>query len=176
MLFDLFIAFFKIGLISFGGGYAMIPIIEYEVHHHGWLTTQQFTDVVAIAGMAPGPIATNCAVFVGYKLAGILGAIISAVSVSLPSLLLIVLVAHWFKKVQHHPYVQSTFYGLRPVITGLILYAAVRFAIQNQIIGQGYDIAGILILILALLCLLFTKIHPIGVIALSGIIGIFVYY
>lgn len=177
MLWDLFIAFVKIGFVSFGGGYAMIPVIEYEVQRHGWLTTQQFTDVIALAGMSPGPLATNAAVFVGYKTAGMLGAVIAIVGISLPSLLIILLLSVYLARIQQHPLLQSAFYGLRPMITGLICYAAIRFSIQNQLIGgaNGFDGAGVLIMAGALGVLLFTKIHPVFVILLSGAVGVVIY-
>lgn len=178
MLWDLFITFLKIGFVSFGGGYAMIPVIEYEVQKHGWLTTQQFTDVIAIAGMSPGPIATNSAVFVGYKVAGILGAITSTAAISLPSVLILLLVALFFYKIQNHPLVQSVFYGMRPVITGLICYAAIRLAIHNQMIGgySWFDGISVLVMLSALGVLLFTKIHPVLVILFSGGVGVLFYY
>jgi chromate transporter len=176
MWWDLFITFFKIGAVSFGGGYAMIPIIDYEVQKHGWLTLQQFTDVIAVAGMSPGPIATNSVIFVGYKTAGLPGAILATIAISLPSLFLVLLVALVFYKVQNHPYFHSAFYILRPVITGLIAFAAIKFAINNGIISKSFDISGILILLGALATLLFTKIHPVLVILLSGVIGIWAYY
>jgi len=177
MMWNLFITFIKIGFISFGGGYAMIPVIEYEVLKHGWLKTQQFTDVISIAGMSPGPIATNSAVFVGYKIAGIPGAIVATLAISLPSLFLILLAALFFYKIQNNKLVQSLFYGLRPVITGFICYAAFRFSIYNHIIGGDHWFNGtsVLILLFSLGFLLFTRIHPLLVIFLSGIVGIMTY-
>jgi chromate transporter len=177
MLWELFITFFKIGFVSFGGGYAIIPIIEMEVDQHGWLTTEQFTDIIAIASMSPGPIATNCAIFVGYEKAGILGAIVSTLGTTLPSLLIILVVAMFFYKVKDHFLTQSAFYGIRPVITGLICYAAIRFAIKNQLVGVAGSMDGTAILIMlgALAVLLFTRLPPIFVILFSGLFGIVIY-
>src|SRR5690625_7366439 len=93
MYWSLFLSFLKIGFVSFGGRYALVPVIEYEVQAHQWLTTQEFTDAVAIAGMSPGPVATNSAVFVCYKVGVMLGATISAISVSIPSLIIVVLLS-----------------------------------------------------------------------------------
>jgi chromate transporter len=178
MLWSLFVSFLKIGCISFGGGYAMIPVMENEIQKQGWLTAQQFTDAITIAGMSPGPIATNCAVFVGYKIAGILGAITSLFAISLPSLLLILLIALFFRKIQDKPIVQSASYGLRPVITGFIGYAAIRFAIQNHLVGgeHWFDGRGLLVMFAALAVLLLTNIHPVLVILFSGVLGIVVYH
>jgi len=179
---DLFIVFLKVGFVSFGGGYAMIPLMEYEVQSHNWMTTQQFTDGIAIAGMSPGPIATNSAVFVGYHVEGIFGAAIAAFAVSLPSLLIVVLIGLFMKKMNKNntTIMDYAFYGLRPVITALILYAAFNFAIQNGIIdGLNFantDWIGILFVFTALGLLLFTKISPVMIILLSGIAGVVVYY
>src|SRR5699024_1232923 len=134
MYWSLFLSFLKIGFVSFGGGCAMIPVIEYEVQAHHWLTTREFTDAVAIAGMAPGPIATNSAVFVGYKVGGVTGSVVAALAVSLPSLIIVVLIALFMKKIENSPMMDYAFYGLRPVITGLIVYAAIKFALQNDIL------------------------------------------
>jgi chromate transporter len=125
----------------------------------------------------PGPIATNTAVFVGYKTAGLVGAIVSILAISLPSLFLIIIVAMFFYKMRRHPMIQSAFYGLRPVIVGLILYAAIRFAINNEVIGgeNWVDGIGVLIILSASAILLFTKTHPVFVILLSGIVGVIVY-
>lgn len=180
MFWNLFLSFFKIGVVSFGGGYAMIPVIEYEVRAHQWLTTQEFTDAVAIAGMSPGPIATNSAVFVGYKVGGVMGAVVSAFAVSLPSLIIVVLIALFIRKMKNSPIMDYAFYGLRPVITGLIIYAAIKFAIQNDIITglqiMSYDWIGILFVVGGLLLILFTKLNPVMIIFLSGIMGIVIYY
>lgn len=82
----LFLSFVKIGLFSFGGGYAMIPLIQKEIESHGWLTPSQFIDIIAIAEMTPGPIAINSATFVGYNTAGFLGGAVATFGVALPSL------------------------------------------------------------------------------------------
>lgn len=169
MYWDLFFSFFKIGFVSFGGGYAMIPLIEFEVQSNNWLTAQQLTDAIAIAGMSPGPIATNSTVFVGFQVAGIPGAIVSAFAVSLPSLLIVVLIALFMNRMKSdNSLMDSAFYGLRPVIAALIMYAAINFAVQNDII-QGMSLVSvdwisILFVFIALGMLLFTRISPVMVI------------
>lgn len=177
LLIELFWTFLMIGFISFGGGYAMIPVIELEVSKHGWMTTQEFTDVIAIAGMSPGPIATNSAIFVGYKTAGLPGAIFSTLGMVLPSLIIILIIASFFYRLSDHKLVKSAFYGLRPVITGLIIYAAITFAISNNIIGEltWQTLSLIIIFVLSLFALIRLKLHPISVILMSGIIGIIIF-
>ncbi len=177
LLWELFITFFKIGCVAFGGGYAMIPLIEIEVDQHGWLTAGQFTDSIALASSSPGPIATNCAIFIGYKTTGPLGAVVAALGTILPSLLIILLVAGFFHKLKDHQVIQSAFYGIRPVITGLIFFAGLRIALKNEFIGgEGLiDVVSIMLTLMALGLFLFTRIHPVFIIMLSGFLGMFIY-
>ncbi|WP_199620029.1 chromate transporter [Paenibacillus alkalitolerans] len=178
MLWDLFVTFLMIGTVSFGGGYSMIPVIEREVvRDHGWMSLQTFTDVVAVAGMSPGPIATNSAIFIGYKTAGVPGALVSALGTVLPSLALIVAAAAIFYKVQKNVHVKRGFYGLRPIITGLIFYAAISFAVGNQVIPttaasfNRHTIILVLICAASLFALIRFRMHPAAVIMLSGLAG-----
>jgi chromate transporter len=177
VLLDLFITFFKIGLVSFGGGYAMIPIIDREVTAHGWVKPDQFIDIIAVAGMSPGPIATNSAILIGYNVSGVLGSVAATLGMILPSLILIVIVAKFFFSIQKHPIVKSAFYGLRPVIIGLILYAGITFALRNEIIGGDQWINPLYLIIFGAAGILFffTRIHPVFVIVLSGITGIILF-
>jgi len=175
---ELFLVFCLIGAVSFGGGYAMIPAIEMEVTNRGWLTTSEFTDIIAVAGMSPGPIATNSATVVGYHVAGIPGAIISSIAMTLPSLAIILVIAMLFTKFNEHELVKSAFYGLRPIITSLIIFAAIKFSISNGIISSSFSIEMLLLLVIfisALFSLLYLKIHPALVIVLSGIIGVIIF-
>jgi chromate transporter len=178
VLWELFRTFFVIGFVSFGGGYAMIPVIEAEVSQHGWMTTQQFTDVIAIAGMSPGPIAANSAILVGYSTAGIAGAIASTLGILLPAIIIVIVVATFFTKLNDYPVMQSIFYGLRPIVTSLIIYAAIRFALSNNLINwnqlqQTFSL--LLIFGLSLVALMKFRWHPVYIIILSGLVGIALY-
>lgn len=177
LLIELFLTFLMIGFVSFGGGYAMIPVIEREVSNHGWMTTQEFTDVIAIAGMSPGPIATNSAIFVGYQTAELPGAIVAGLAMVIPSLLIILIIATFFFRFNENKIVKAAFYGLRPIITGLIVYAALSFAITNNVIGEvsWHTFSLMIVFGLSLFSLIKLRMHPIFVIALSGIIGIVLY-
>ncbi|MEH6945292.1 chromate transporter [Bacillus sp. JJ722] len=178
LLWNLFQSFLIIGFISFGGGYAMIPVIESEVSKHGWMTIQTFTDLIAIAGMAPGPIATNSAILVGYSTAGISGAIVATIGILLPAFLIVLLVATLFRKLNHYPLVQSMFYGLRPIVTSLIIFAALKFALSNNLISlhiSWYTISLLIIFGLSLFALLKLRMHPLFVIFLSGVAGAVIY-
>ncbi|WP_166242728.1 chromate transporter [Paenibacillus turpanensis] len=180
ILMELFWTFLKIGFVSFGGGYAMIPVIEREVTAHGWLTMEQFMNSIALAGMSPGPIATNSAVFVGYQTAGLPGAAAALAGIVLPSLVLVIGAAAFFYKVHHNKWVKSAFYGLRPIVTGLILYGAIRFGLGSWSGGFGAIEFGKLLLPAlifagALYALVKVKMHPFYVIVLAGAAGIAIF-
>jgi chromate transporter len=182
MLWDLFITFLMIGAVSFGGGYSMIPLLEREaVREHGWLTLQQFTDMVAVAGMSPGPIATNSAVFIGYEAAGIPGALAAGLGTVLPSLALVVAAANVFYRLQKHVLMKQGFYGLRPIIAGMIFFGGITFAIGNHVIplkaeALNWHTLGLAIIcILSFIALFRYRIHPGAVLLLSAITGIVLY-
>ncbi|MDP5274819.1 chromate transporter [Chengkuizengella axinellae] len=177
-MWELFVTFFTIGIVSFGGGYAMIPLIQEEiVVQHQWMSIQEFTDVIAVAGMSPGPIATNSAIFIGYNQMGVWGAVVSAVGMILPSLIIILMVGAIFYKVQKNIMVKSALYGLRAIITGLIVYAAILFAVNNGLVTSFsfYTMSLLVIYGASLVALIYFKIHPVYVILISGLIGIAVY-
>ncbi|MCM0649961.1 chromate transporter [Clostridium swellfunianum] len=189
----LFISFFKIGLFSFGGGYAMIPLIQSELEANNWLSSSEFIDIIAIAEMTPGPIAVNSATFVGYKAAGFWGGIVATFGVALPSLLLILIISNVFFKFQKHPLNIMIFYGIRPVIAGLILSAAIVVAktafFHESVVSTGsfgkalatnplsiINFEGAIIFVISLIALIKFKLHPILVLLGSGAIGVLFYY
>ncbi|MED4224480.1 chromate transporter [Neobacillus cucumis] len=178
LLLELFKTFLWIGVVSFGGGYAMIPIINAEVTHYGWISSERFANMIAIAGMSPGPIATNSAILVGYSTAGWIGAITSAIAILIPSLILVIIVSSFFLKFNHNPLVQSIFYGLKPLVTSLIIYAALTFALKNNLINLNISFQTVSLLLIfgfSLLALLKLRWHPAYVIVLSGIVGVALY-
>lgn len=117
----LFFEFFVIGLFTFGGGYAMIPLIRQVVISRGWMTENLFLDFLAVAESTPGPIAINMATFVGSTQAGLLGSIVATIGVVLPSFIIIILIASLLKHLLDNKYVQSFLNGIKPVILGLII-------------------------------------------------------
>lgn len=172
---ELITSFFKIGAFSFGGGYAMIPLIQKEIVNHGWMGATEFFDIISIAEMTPGPIAVNAATFVGYKTAGFWGGVIATVGVALPSLLLILLVSQFFFKYQDHPTNKMIFYGIRPVIVGLISTAAITVSKTAFLKSGDLNFGSIGIFILAFVGMWKFKLHPILTIVLSGVIGIIIF-
>ena len=126
--FQLFYSFSKIGLFTFGGGYAMIPIIQREViDRRRWIGEQEFLDLLTLAQSAPGPISLNTAVFVGYKMYGYRGALTSLLGVVMPSFLILLLVAMFFSQVRHNAIVDAAFKGMRPVVVALMFAPVLGF-------------------------------------------------
>lgn len=126
---DIFLSFLKIGAFTFGGGYAMIPIIQHEViTRHKWIGEQEFIDLLTLAQTAPGPISLNTAVFVGYKCRGFMGALAAISGVILPSFLVILVVAIFFAEVRDNRWVDAAFKGMRPAVVALIVAPIVGLA------------------------------------------------
>jgi chromate transporter len=170
---QLFWTYFKIGLFCFGGGYAMISLIQNEVvENHAWLTTQEFTDIVAISQMTPGPIGINSATYIGYTVTGnVAGAVIATFAVCLPSFIIVLLIAKAYKKFKANRYVTSALLGLRPATVGLIASAALILMNKENFI----DYKSIIIFVSAFILTKFCKVHPILMIVLAGISGLFLY-
>ncbi|AIQ28999.1 MULTISPECIES: chromate transporter [Paenibacillus] len=177
MLWELLLVFIKVGLVSFGGGYAVITLIQREVSEKGWMGSGAFQEIVSLAGMAPGSIATNTATLIGYSKAGLGGAIAATVGIILPSLIIVICIAVFFLKLQSNDWVRSSFYGLRPIVTGLILYAAVHFAFSGQSGSWlSWTMAGSLLICGGCLVLVAKyKMHPFAVILLSAVAGIVIF-
>lgn len=180
LLAQLILVCLMIGFMAFGGGYAMIPLVhDFIVDRFGWMNTQAFTDVIAIAGMAPGPIAVNSATLIGYHQAGLLGAIVAVIGMVLPSLLLAWIIAFMVRRFgdKQHQWMQSAFDGLKPAITGLIIYSALVMAINNGLTQPwgSQSSSQMLIFLVSFLALLFLRIHPVLIILASGLVGIVLY-
>lgn len=170
---QLFWVYFKIGLFGFGGGYAMLSLIQYEVvENHQWLTLAEFTDVVAISQMTPGPIGINSATYIGYVTTGnIFGAILTTFALCLPSFLLVVMISKLILKYSNNAYIKSLFGALRPAVVGLIASAALL--LMNN--ANFTDWKSILFCVGSFILVYWIKLHPIWVICIAGIMGYFVY-
>nr|WP_040951676.1 chromate transporter [Gorillibacterium massiliense] len=178
IVWQLFTTFMVIGFVSFGGGYAMIPVIGAQVEKHHWMTPQAYLNATAVAGMSPGPIATNTAIFVGYQTAGLPGAIISAIGIILPSLILVILAAAFFYKVYKYKTVRAAFYGLRPIVTGVIFFGAIKFALASGMMAASDLYSSVMLWLIfagSLYALLKLRTHPFYVIVISGLVGIAVF-
>lgn len=171
LLFELFLSFLKIGAFSFGGGYAMLPLIEREiVNNKGWITFTEFTDIIGISQMTPGPIAINSATFVGYKIGGIWGSIFATLGVVSFSFLLISIATHYIIKFKESKVMKASLMGMRPALIGLIIAAFLSLAKESY-----KDFKSIIISLIVAVMLLSKKIHPILVIVAAGILGIIFY-
>ena len=172
ILLQLFIAFLSIGMVSFGGGYAMLPLFErLIVEEYAWIEMNRFVDMIAISQITPGPIAINSATFIGYQVFGLTGAIASTIGVVFIPVALVLGVARFYEQFKRSFTVKAIFKGLRPALVGLI--GASVYSVANNAISdwQGYIIIGIVLVLLTKF-----KFHPILVIFISGFLGIFIYY
>lgn len=175
-LLALFISYLKIGFFGFGGGYAMLSLIHSEVVvRNGWITNGKFTDIVAISQMTPGPIAINSATYIGYEVAGIFGSVVATVAVCLPAMTLMMLITHFFLRLEHNRYVRGVVMGMRPVVVGMIASAALLLILPHDTEGQSF-IDGWSWAIFAIALLLSArKFNPILLIVASGVAGVVIY-
>ena len=166
-LFKLFSTFFKIGLFTFGGGYAMIPLIEREVvQRYRWVSDTEFVDLLAIAQSAPGVFAVNVSVFIGNKLRGMRGALSAAIGCVLPSVVIILLIALFFSRFRHIEVVNNIFMGIRPVVVALIAVPVFNVAKSARI---GWST--VWIPVLSALLIVAFGVSPIYIILMAGIAG-----
>lgn len=175
-------SYIKIGLFGFGGGYAMLALIEREIVGPGWITERMFTDVVAISQMTPGPIGINSATYIGYVVPaeagldgwywGLLGSLLCTLVVVLPSFLLVSFTSHLITRHKDSNVIKGIFFGLRPVVIGLIASAALLLMNAENFGTESADIIkSVLICVAAFIMVYFMKIHPIIVIVASGFAG-----
>ncbi len=171
ILIKLFLTFAKIGAFSIGGGYAMLPFIQQEViEKNHWMTTQEFSDILAISQMTPGPIAVNSATYVGYTEAGVLGSIAATLGVVLPCFLMIIVIATFFIKLYEKRSVKAVFKGIRPGVLGLLAAAAYTVTVESVM-----DIKGIILFLISFGVLFIKKVDPIFVILGAAVLGIVLY-
>ena len=175
---QLFWSFIQIGLFSFGGGYAAMPLIQGQVvTAHGWLSMAEFTDLITISQMTPGPIAVNSATFVGLKIAGVPGAIVATLGCILPSCIIVTILAKLYLKYRKLDMLQGILHSLRPAVVAMIASSGILILItafwgngQATLPETKWVMVGIFMF--ALLLLRKTKINPISVMILSGFIKV----
>ncbi len=176
---SLFWTFFKIGLFTFGGGYAMLPLIQSEVLAHGWLTEAQLVDFIAVSESTPGPFAINISTYVGTTAGGSFGAVCATLGVILPSFIVILIVAKCYEKFKESRVVKGCMAGLRPAVVGLIA-AAILSVARAVFFPDGASLAVFsdigfyfsLILFAAAVAAAFKKAHPILIILAAAALGI----
>lgn len=160
---ELFAAFFRIGLFTFGGGFAMIPLIEREVViRNKWVERRDFVDLLTIAQSAPGPIALNSAAFVGYKSRGYIGALVSIAGIILPSFVIILVVAIFFASIRDNAVVDAAFKAMRPVVVALILQPTITLA-------KGMHPLMIVVLVASLAMFVLLELSPLYLIVAAAV-------
>lgn len=181
-------SYLKIGLFGFGGGYAMLSLIEQEIVSPGWITKQMFTDIVAISQMTPGPIGINSATYIGYvtpgnvdasfdsPLWGVIGSLLCTLVVVMPSFILVAKTSRFISRHHESGVIKGIFMGLRPVVVGLIASAALLLMNEENFGSESSDLVKSIAICVAAFCMvMFSKLHPIFIIILAGIAGIILY-
>ena len=182
---ELMCSFLMIGLFSFGGGYGMLSVIQGEVvARHAWLTASEFTDIVAVSQMTPGPIGINSATYVGYtavfnatgnEALAVLGSLVASLAVMMPSIVLMLIVCRFFMKYYKHPNVEAVFRVLRPAVVGLIASAALLLMTEENF-GSLQDTplqfwVSVALFVAAFVAMKFFKVSPILILLLAGAFG-----
>ena len=168
ILLKLLFTFFKIGLFSFGGGYAMIPFMQREIiEKHQWLSSNEFVDIIGISQMTPGPVSVNSATFVGYKVGGVVGSIFATLGITVISFILVSIASKAIDKFKESKYLKAALLGMRPVLIALIINAFISLAKDAYV-----DVKSIIVTLIVGGCLFSKKIHPIVIIVLAGLLGI----
>ena len=185
--FELFYTFFLIGLFTFGGGYAMIPMITNEVvDKHHWISLDTLTDFIAVSEVTPGPFAINISTFIGSEVGGVLGAVLSTIGVILPSTIIIILVAIVLSKFLKSRFVKGALRGVQPIILALILSTAFVFFLRNVLlisvnnyqVSFGFERASFAILLLLVMIYVVYKakykrgLNPLLILLISAVLGI----
>jgi chromate transporter len=180
ILIELFTAFLYVGLFSIGGGYAAMPLIERQVVGHGWLTAAEFADIVTISQLTPGPVALNCASFVGTKLGGLAGAVVATLGCILPACILVAVIAALYSRYRENTVWAGALSGLRSAAVGMIFAAGLSLLIASVttesaaafgVAGKTLDPLAFVLFCAALFVLRQKKISPIAVMLLSGAAG-----
>lgn len=177
--------FFKIGLFTIGGGYAMIPMIEEQAINYGWITELELLDFLAVSESTPGPFAVNMATFIGFSQGGIIGAILTTLAVVTPSFIIILIIAKFLKSFSEDPTVKDVLSGIKPVVVGLLIGVVLNlifkglttdsFDIRNFSINQIDFRVIIIFTIIFSISKIFKKLNPIFLILMSGALGYLFY-
>ena len=166
---ELFWTFFLIGAFTFGGGYAMLPLIQIEVVNKGWLANEAVVNFIAVSESTPGPFAINMATYVGSEMGGILGAACATLGVVMPSFIIILIVAKCYDRFKNSKLVKGAMSGLKPAVIGMIGTAVLSIG-KTVFVQPGLLISAGLFAVMAVLA--FKKVHPIIIICISAVAGI----
>ncbi len=165
MLIDLFLIFLKIGAFTFGGGYAMLPIIQREiVERKSWIREEDFLDALVVSQSSPGPVAVNLSIYTGYKVAGIKGALVSVLGTVIPSFVIILVIVGFLYQYRNLAIIDNIFKGVTPAIVGLIISA-----VYKLIKSSGFKVRGLFLALIFFLLIVIGKITPIYLILVAGL-------
>lgn len=170
-LFEIFMVFLKIGTFTIGGGYAMLPIIQNEILKRKWISEDELPNIIALSQSAPGILSVNISIFAGHKLRGLKGSIVATIGTSLPSFIIILLIASLFTGYQNNPTIVSIFKGIRPVVISLIIVPMIKLAKKNN-----KNLLSWLISIGALIAVSFLNISPIYILLVIMVLTFIVMY
>lgn len=186
-LVELFFTFVKLALFNYGGGFALIPLVEHELRRTGWLSLEEFNKVIAISQITPGAVAINTATYVGYKVAGIIGAVTASLAIPVPSFIIVIFLSSFLSRHKDHPLYKMIFYGIRPVVVGLVINAAIVVSRDpffhegtlqvKEWFGQlpswlsnigALNMGSVLLFLISLALVFKTKLNPILVLVITG--------
>ena len=174
---QLLYSYLKIGFFGFGGGYAMLSLIQNEVVvQNQWMTNAEFTDIVAISQMTPGPIAINSATYIGYTVAGFWGSVVATTAVCLPALTLMILITRFFLQLRDNRYVKGAIAGMKPVVVGMIGAAALLLMFPKSADGASFIDGWSWALFATAMVASLKKVNPILLIVLGAVAGVAIYY
>ena len=178
----IFWTFFKIGLFTIGGGYAMIPMIESEVMNRGWISASELANFLAISESTPGPFAINVATFIGFRQFGIIGSLVATIGIIAPSFIIIIIIFKIYEKVIGSKAVKAVLNGIKAVVIGLILAVVANLAVNELFIFYGdtfqsvqWPSVVISVILIGLMVIFRKKMHPILLILISAALGIIAY-
>lgn len=184
-LLNMFLAFFKVGLFTIGGGLVAIPIMQDYVQKYNWITTKDFVDMIAISQSTPGPIGINLATYVGASQYGIFGSIIVTIAMVLPSFIIITIISKFLKHFNENKWVKAVLASIRPMVVGIILAAAyfiasVSFlnldeAISARSLTRLVDLKAFIVFIIFFILMFKVKKHPILYIVIGGVFGVLLF-
>ena len=183
IILELFFTFFKIGAFTFGGGYAMLPLIQEEVNAHGWMSMKQLVNFIAVSESTPGPFAVNTSTYIGAETAGFLGAAAATLGVVMPSFIIILIIARFFSAFSKNRFVVGCMNGLKPAVIAMIASAVLSVA-QSVFFHDGmtfdaiksYSFISSAVIFIPMLILTFKKVHPVAIILISAALGIIAGY
>ncbi len=175
---ELIISYLKIGFLGFGGGYAMLSFIQYEVvQHHEWITGAQFAEIIAISQMTPGPIAINSATYIGYIVGGVLGSVVATIAVCTPAMTLMIFVTKSYLHLKDNIYVANIMKAMRPIVIAMIGAAGISLIFpEDESSANFIDVWSWILFGLALAAAASKKVSVILIILLSAAAGIAIYY